>query len=126
MPLKTKGQSSIEFLLALSIVFIIAIFIAGEFSNLTKTTIALAGAKESFYEKTADANKTIMVKKLEYIICESGMKINILTSPTSTGYTQEELTAIATVIQAETMQTSGVEITDITINNFSFPNTCNP
>lgn len=122
----TKGQSSIEFLLALPIVFLIAIFISGEFSNLTKTTIALASAKESFYEKTADANKTIMVKKLEYLICESEMKINILTSPTSTGYTQEELIGMATDIKAETEQTSGMTILEITINQDSFPNTCNP
>ena len=116
-----KGQSSIEFLLALPIVFLIAIFISGEFSNLTKSTIALASAKESFYEKTIDASEAIIVKKLEYIICnDQSMKINILTIPGN--ITMDS--ALIAKIKSEAEQTSGIQPIDITLNSSSLPDTC--
>lgn len=125
--MQKKGQSSIEFLLALPIVLLIAIFVSGEFSNLTKTTIALATTKESFYEKTLNAETTLMVKKLEYLICNNEMQINILTSPADTGryYTEQELQDISRAIENEVIATSGVPEIEITFNEAAFPNICN-
>lgn len=113
----TKGQSSIEFLLALPVVFILTIFIAGEFSSLSKTTVALATVKESFYEKASDLNQNAMTEKLEYLVCGATMNINLQTLPQGLDLGQE-LENMET--QAE--QASGLNV-ELTMNG-TLPDTC--
>ena len=108
-----RGQSSIEFLLAIPIIFLITIFIVGQFSTATKTTVAMATAKESFYEKTLDFNESVLVKKIEYTVCDQNtLKLNFNTIPNSLTSTSVDLDTI----QTESIATSGFPDVNITVN----------
>lgn len=113
---KNRAQSSIEFLIVLPVVMLIAIFIAGEFTSLTKSTLALAAAKEIFYEKTADLNTAVQLERVMFAICQGNtLKLNFGTIPKSVQFTAPEKLVLAQDIN----NLANYVIVDVNVNHFN-------
>ncbi|GEM_PF-3262468 len=118
---KTKGQSSLEFIIFVPVVFIIAIFIIGQFDGVTKSTIAMATAKTGFYEKSAALDKTVFVKKIGFLDCPNGLSLNFETDPESITTYESDIThpknyIDETQIETQTENISGLQNVTIYIN----------
>ena len=103
----------------LSIVFLLAIVVVGQFVNMSNETIALAVAKESFYEKISGHSKALQIQKIRYEFnCQEGFSpyIGVFTNPRQTGFSETQETEIENLVKQDILSSTGYNDIIVLIN----------